>query len=109
MDMIEVHNLTKYYGPVAALKDVSFTVKKGEVLGFLGPNGAGKTTTMSILTCLFPPTEGTARVGGYNVLDEPIKVKEHIGYMPENISIYTDMVVSDYLSFVAELKGVPAK
>jgi len=109
MDMIEVHNLTKYYGPVAALKDVSFTVKKGEVLGFLGPNGAGKTTTMSILTCLFPPTEGEARVAGYNVLEEPIKVKEHIGYMPENISIYTDMIVSDYLSFVAEMKGVPSK
>jgi len=109
MDMIEVHNVTKYYGPVAALKDISFTVKKGEVLGFLGPNGAGKTTTMSILTCLFPPTKGTAKVGGYDVLEEPIKVKEHIGYMPENISLYTDMIVTRYLSFVAEIKGVPSK
>jgi ABC-2 type transport system ATP-binding protein len=109
MDMIEVKNLTKYYGPHAALKDVSFTVKKGETLGFLGPNGAGKTTTMSILTCLFPPTSGEARVAGFDVLEDPIKVKQQIGYLPENIYLYTDMTVLDYLGFVAEIKGIPKK
>ncbi len=109
MDMIEVKNLTKYYGPHAALKDVSFTVKQGETLGFLGPNGAGKTTTMSILTCLFPPTSGTATVAGYNVLEDPIKVKRQIGYLPENIYLYVDMTVMSYLKFVAEIKGIPKK
>jgi ABC-2 type transport system ATP-binding protein len=109
MDMIEVKNLTKYYGPHAALKDVSFSVKKGEILGFLGPNGAGKTTTMSILTCLFPPTSGTATVAGFSVFDDPIKVKRQIGYLPENIYLYTDMTVKDYLKFVAEIKGIPKK
>jgi ABC-2 type transport system ATP-binding protein len=109
MDMIEVKNLTKFYGPHAALKDVSFTVKKGEILGFLGPNGAGKTTTMSILTCLFPPTSGSATVGGFDVLDDPIKVKRQIGYLPENIYLYTDMTVAGYLKFVAEIKGIPKK
>jgi ABC-2 type transport system ATP-binding protein len=109
MDMIEVKNLTKYYGSHAALKDVSFSVKQGEILGFLGPNGAGKTTTMSILTCLFPPTSGTATVGGFDVLEDPIKVKRQIGYLPENIYLYTDMTVIDYLKFVAEIKGVPKK
>jgi ABC-2 type transport system ATP-binding protein len=109
MDMIEVKNLTKYYGPHAALKDVSFSVKKGETLGFLGPNGAGKTTTMSILTCLFPQTSGEARVAGFNVLEDPIKVKQQIGYLPENIYLYTDMTVIDYLGFVAEIKGIPKK
>ncbi len=109
MDMIEVKNLTKYYGSHAALKDVSFSVKQGEILGFLGPNGAGKTTTMSILTCLFPPTSGTATVGGFDVLEDPIKVKRQIGYLPENIYLYTDMTVIGYLKFVAEIKGVPKK
>jgi ABC-2 type transport system ATP-binding protein len=109
MDMIEVKNVTKYYGPHLALNDVSFTVKEGEILGFLGPNGAGKTTMMSILTCLFPPTEGSAAVAGINVLDDPVKVKRHIGYLPENIYLYTDMTVKRYLSFVAEVKGIPKK
>jgi ABC-2 type transport system ATP-binding protein len=109
MDMIEVKNLTKFYGPHAALKDVSFSVKKGEILGFLGPNGAGKTTTMSILTCLFPPTSGSASVGGFDVLDDPIKVKRQIGYLPENIYLYTDMTVIGYLKFVAEIKGIAKK
>jgi ABC-2 type transport system ATP-binding protein len=109
MDMIEVKNLTKYYGSHAALKDVSFSVKKGETLGFLGPNGAGKTTTMSILTCLFPPTSGEASVAGYSVLEDPIEVKRQIGYLPENIYLYTDMTVISYLKFVAEIKGIPKK
>jgi ABC-2 type transport system ATP-binding protein len=109
MDMIEVKNLTKYYGSHAALKDVSFSVKKGETLGFLGPNGAGKTTTMSILTCLFPPTSGEASVAGYSVLEDPIEVKRQIGYLPENIYLYTDMTVLGYLKFVAEIKGIPKK
>jgi ABC-2 type transport system ATP-binding protein len=107
MDMIEVKNVTKYYGPHLALNDVSFTVKEGEILGFLGPNGAGKTTMMSILTCLFPPTEGSAAVAGISVLDDPVKVKRHIGYVPENISLYTDMTVRSYLEFVTEVKGIP--
>jgi ABC-2 type transport system ATP-binding protein len=109
MDMIEVNNLTKYYGPTAALKNISFTVKKGEILGFLGPNGAGKTTAMSILTCLFPPTSGTAKVSGYDVLEEPLSVKGQIGYLPENVCLYGDMVVRDYLKFAAELKGIQKK
>ena len=109
MDMIEVKNLTKYYGPNAALKDVSFSVKQGEILGFLGPNGAGKTTTMSILTCLFPPTSGSARVAGFDVLEDPIEVKRQIGYLPENIYLYTDMTVAGYLAFVAEIKGITKK
>ncbi|MBN2225055.1 MAG: ABC transporter ATP-binding protein [Deltaproteobacteria bacterium] len=107
--MIEVKNLTKYYGPHAALKDLSFSVKQGETLGFLGPNGAGKTTTMSILTCLFPSTSGTASVAGFNVQEDPIKVKQQIGYLPENIYLYTDMTVIGYLKFVAEIKGIPKK
>jgi len=109
MDMIEVKNLTKYYGPNAALRDVSFSVKQGEILGFLGPNGAGKTTTMSILTCLFPPTSGSARVAGFDVLEDPIEVKRQIGYLPENIYLYTDMTVAGYLAFVAEIKGIAKK
>lgn len=109
MNMIEVNRLTKFYGGTRALYDMSFSVEKGEVLGFLGPNGAGKTTALSILTCLFPQTSGTATVAGYDVLEDPIKVKGNIGYLPEEISLYNDMVVYDYLRFVARLKGIPKK
>ena len=107
--MIEVKGLSKSYGAVPALRDVTFRVKKGEILGFLGPNGAGKTTTMRILTCFLPASAGTATVAGYDVWEEPLEVKQRIGYLPENVPLYTDMPVETYLSFVAEVKGVAVK
>jgi ABC-2 type transport system ATP-binding protein len=107
--MIEVESLTKRYGRTTAVDGVSFRVEKGEVLGFLGPNGAGKTTTMRILTCYLPPTEGTARVAGYDVFAQPIEVKRRVGYLPETPPLYPDMSVRSYLDFCARIKGVPAK
>jgi len=107
--MIEVEGLTKRYGRQKAVDGVSFRVQKGEILGFLGPNGAGKTTTMRILTCYLPPTEGTARVAGYDVFEKPIEAKRHIGYLPETPPLYPDMDVRGFLDFVAKIKGVPAK
>jgi len=107
--MIKVENLTKDYGEFRAIDDISFTVNKGEILGLLGPNGAGKTTVMRMLTCFFPPTKGTLTVAGFNCFEESIKVREKIGYLPERVPLYEDMVVSDYLSFVARIKGMPAK
>jgi ABC-2 type transport system ATP-binding protein len=107
--MIEVENLTKRYGRTTAVDGVSFRVEKGEILGFLGPNGAGKTTTMRILTCYLPPTEGTARVAGYDVFSQPMEVKRRVGYLPETPPLYPDMSVRDYLDFCARIKGVPAK
>lgn len=104
--MIEVRHLTKHYGQHAAVSDVSFTAKRGEILGFLGPNGAGKTTTMRMLTCFLPPTAGEATVAGYSILDDPMAVRQRIGYLPENVPLYTDMSVTDYLVFVATLKGM---
>ncbi len=105
--MIEVQHLSKRYGPVTAVNDVSFRVEKGEILGFLGPNGAGKTSTMRVLTGYMPPTEGTAIVAGYDVLEQPIEAKRHTGYLPETPPLYPDMRVRDYLTFVAKIKGVP--
>jgi len=108
--MIEVKNLTKYYGPVMAVEDVSFSVKKGEILGLLGPNAAGKTTTMRILTCFLSPTRGEARVAGFDVSKDPLEVRRRIGYLPENAPLYLDMRVSGYLKFMAQIKGIePAK
>ena len=104
--MIEVKGLTKNYGNVPALRDVTFRVKKGEILGFLGPNGAGKTTTMRILTCFLPASSGKATVAGYDVWEDPLEVKKRIGYLPEHVPLYTDMAVETYLAFVAEVKGV---
>ncbi len=104
--MIETDKLTKYYGTVAAIEDVSFAVDKGEIVGFLGPNGAGKTTTMRILTGFLPPSSGTARVAGYDILADSLKVRRRIGYLPENVSPYTDMKVATYLDFVGEIKGL---
>lgn len=104
--MIEADKLTKYYDKLTAIRDVSFLVEKGEIVGFLGPNGAGKTTTMRILTGFLPPSSGTARVAGYDILTESLQVRRHIGYLPENVPLYTDMKVTDYLEFVAEVKGV---
>ena len=105
--MIEVQHLTKRYGPVTAVDDVSFKVERGEILGFLGPNGAGKTTTMRILTGYMPPTGGKALVGGYDVQDQPIEAKRRTGYLPETPPLYPEMTVRDYLDFCARIKGVP--
>ena len=105
--MIEVQHLTKRYGRVTAVDDVSFRVEKGEILGFLGPNGAGKTTTMRILTGFMPPTEGKAVVAGYDVLDKPLEAKRRTGYLPETPPLYPEMSVRDYLLFCASIKNVP--
>ncbi len=106
--MIEVQHLTKRYGRVTAVHDVSFRVERGEILGFLGPNGAGKTTTMRILTGYMPATEGKAIVAGFDVFDQPIEAKRRTGYLPETPPLYPDMSVFEYLDFVAKIKGVPS-
>jgi len=106
--LIEVENLTKAFGPVKAVDDVSFSVHKGEILGFLGPNAAGKTTTMRILTGYLPATSGTARIGGFDVFEQSMEVRQRIGYLPENPPLYLDMAVETYLDFVARIKNVPA-
>ena len=106
--MIEVQHLTKRYGRVTAVDDVSFRVEPGEILGFLGPNGAGKTTTMRILTGYMPASEGRATVAGYDVFTHPIEAKRRTGYLPETPPLYPDMTVREYLDFVARIKGVPS-
>ena len=103
--MIEVKNLTKRFGQKTAVDNISFTVKKGEVLGFLGPNGAGKSTTMRMITGYLPPTEGQISIDGADVVNEPIVAKARIGYLPEAAPLYSDMTVSTFLSFIAELRG----
>ena len=105
--VIEVRNLTKLYGKQPAVDDISFEAARGEILGFLGPNGAGKTTAMRILTCYLPPTSGDARVAGFDILTQSREVRRRIGYLPENVPLYRDLTVSDYLGFVARLKGMP--
>ena len=102
--MIEVQHLTKRYGPVTAVDDVSFRVEKGEILGFLGPNGAGKTTTMRVITGYMPATDGTATVAGFNVFTHPIDAKKRTGYLPETPPLYPEMTVREYLTFVARIK-----
>ena len=104
--IIEIQDLTKNYGPYRAIDALSFTVKKGEVVGFLGPNGAGKTTTMKIITGFMAPSSGTAKIGGFDVFEHPLEVKKRIGYLPETPPVYGDMSVESYLKFVAQLKGV---
>jgi ABC-2 type transport system ATP-binding protein len=106
--VIEVQHLTKQYGPVTAVNDISFRVERGEILGFLGPNGAGKTTTMRILTGYMPATDGRAVVAGFDVFDQPIEAKRRTGYLPETPPLYPDTTVSEYLDFVAKIKGVPS-
>lgn len=106
--MIQVESLSKKYARHLAVDDISFTVQKGDIVGFLGPNGAGKTTTMRILTCFMPPTSGRANVAGFDVFDKPLEVKKRIGYLPETPPLYPEMSVNDYLTFVARLKGVPS-
>ncbi len=105
--MIEVEHLTKNYGLVTAIRDVSFSVAPGQIVGFLGPNGAGKSTAMRILACFMPASSGAARVAGYDVFRESMEVRRRIGYLPESVPLYTDMRVAPYLDFVAEVKGVP--
>lgn len=107
--MIEVAGLTKYYGPVLAVDHISFTVPEGKIVGFLGPNGAGKSTTLKILTCYLAASDGRASVAGYNVFSQSLQVRRQIGYLPENVPMYPDMRVKDYLKFRAQLKGIPAK
>ncbi|MBI3129428.1 MAG: ATP-binding cassette domain-containing protein [Candidatus Tectomicrobia bacterium] len=107
--MIRVEGLTKHYGNVPAIQDISFRVEKGEILGFLGPNGAGKSTTMRILTGFMPPTSGSAWVAEMDVAEHPLEVKRHIGYMPESNPLYLDMTVTAYLHHMAALKGVSGR
>jgi ABC-2 type transport system ATP-binding protein len=107
--MIEVENLSKTYSGFRAVQGISFHVDKGEIVGFLGPNGAGKSTTMKVLAGYLPPTDGRVRVAGYDVVTDSIEVRKRIGYMPENVPLYTDMRVNEFLRFRAELKKVPRR
>jgi len=104
--MIKVLNLSKSFGPKVAVNDVSFSVERGEVLGFLGPNGAGKSTTMRMITGFIPPSAGSVSIGGHDMIEEPIEAKRMIGYLPENAPAYNDMTVSGFLSFAAEIRGL---
>ena len=106
--MIEVRNLTKRYSTFTAVDDISFTVEKGQILGFLGPNGAGKTTTMRVITGFMPPTKGTVVVAGFDVVEKPLEVKRRIGYLPESPPLYLEMTVNEYLAFAARLKQIPS-
>jgi ABC-2 type transport system ATP-binding protein len=107
--MIEVQGLTKRYGPVTAVDDVTFRVEAGEILGFLGPNGAGKTTTMRVITGYMPASEGKVVVAGHDVFEHPVEAKRRTGYLPETPPLYPDMTVREYLNFVARIKGVPRR
>lgn len=107
--MIQVEGLSKKYARHIAVDNISFSVDKGDIVGFLGPNGAGKTTTMRILTCFMPPTEGKASVAGFDVFEKPFEVKKRIGYLPETPPVYPEMTIGDYLEFVAGIKNVPSR
>ena len=107
--MIQANGLTHYYGPYCAVQDVSFGVKKGEILGFLGPNGAGKTTTMRIITGFMPPTRGSVTVDGYDVVEKSLEVRRRIGYLPETVPLYTEMSVNGYLKYMGTLRRMPPK
>src|SRR3569832_2262541 len=104
--MITVENLSKSFGPKIAVNGISFSVQRGEVLGFLGPNGAGKSTSMRMITGFIPPTAGTITVGGFDMVEDPIPAKRLIGYLPENAPAYNDMTVSGFLNFAAEIRGL---
>lgn len=104
--MITVDQITKSYGPTKALKGVNFSIDKGEIVGFLGPNGAGKSTTMKILTCYMPADSGKATVAGYDVFDNSLEVRSHVGYLPESAPLYTDMGVVDFLKFAGAMRGI---
>src|SRR6202165_4274714 len=105
--MIKVENLTKRYAGQTAIQDLNFEVGKGEIMGFLGPNGAGKSTTMRILSSFLPPTSGRASVAGFDIFEQSLQARAHLGYMPENVPLYNDMRVTEYLDYRAALKGVP--
>src|SRR4051794_24661220 len=105
--MIRVEQLTRRYGAVRAVDRISFEVGTGEIVGLLGPNGAGKTTTMRMLTTYLPPTSGRASLAGHDVLDDPLEVRRHVGYLPENVPLYSEMRTREYLNFRAKLKDVP--
>src|SRR5213592_3260063 len=107
--MIKIDNLVKAFGPNRAVDGISFTVERGEVLGFLGPNGAGKSTTMRMITGFMPPTSVAIAVGGYDVEESPIEAKRLIGYLPENAAAYPDMTVQGFLNFAAEMRGLKGK
>ena len=104
--LVEVEEVGREFHGRWVLRDVSFTVKEGEILGFLGPNGAGKTTTMRIITGYLPPSAGRVRVAGYDVVENPLEVKKRIGYLPENPPLYKELTVKEYLKFVMEIKGL---
>ena len=104
--MIKVHNLAKVFGTKHAVDGISFSVERGEVLGFLGPNGAGKSTTMRMITGFIPPTDGSVTVGGFDVVENPIESRRLIGYLPENAPAYTDMTVYGFLKFCGEIRGL---
>jgi ABC-2 type transport system ATP-binding protein len=106
--LIEVQQLSKQYGDVTAVDGLTFRAETGQIMGFLGPNGAGKTTTMRMLTCYLPPSSGTARVDGHDILEDSLEVRRCIGYLPELPPLYLDMTVASYLTFVARIKGVPS-
>ena len=106
--MIQVEGLSKRYARHVAVNNISFSVDKGDIVGFLGPNGAGKTTTMRILTCFMPPTTGSAKVAGFDVFEQAFEVKKRIGYLPEMPPLYPEMSVRDYLVFIARLKNLPS-
>lgn len=109
MSMVTAEHLHKVFGRFVAVGDVSFNIDKGEIVGFLGPNGAGKTTTMKMITGYLPPTAGTASIAGYDILDKPLEARRHLGYMPENVPLYDDMRVYEYLAYRARLKGICGK
>jgi gliding motility-associated transport system ATP-binding protein len=107
--MIEATNLSKRYGDIVAVDGVSFRVERGEVVGFLGPNGAGKTTTMRMLTGFLPPTDGSARIAGHDIFDEPLEARRAVGYLPESPPLYPEMTVNSYVDYVARIKDVPRR
>ena len=105
--MIEVKNVTKKFGNFTAVDNITFTVNDGEVVGFLGPNGAGKSTTMNMITGFTEPTEGTIIIDGYDIQKKPLKAKKCIGYMPEGVPLYSELTVKEFVTYIAELKGMP--
>ncbi len=107
--MIEVNELTKYYGNFPAVTDVSFRIEQGEVVGFLGPNGAGKSTTMKVITGFLPPSSGSATVAGYDIVNESLDARRHIGYMPETVPLYSEMTVREYLDYMGRLRGMTSE
>ena len=107
--MIEVKNLTRYYGTRRAINNISFQIAKGEVVGFLGPNGAGKSTTMNIISCILPASSGSAKINGFDTFEQSLEIRKVIGYLPETPPLYSDMIVSDYLNFAAGVRGVDTK